>query len=279
MNNSFEYDEIGNWSEIKLEIVRKYATAYTTILSKKPYIKKHMYIDGFAGSGTHISEATGEFVKGSPLNALNVNPPFSELHLIDLDGGKAAELRRQSSIYKNVAVYEGDANDILLNTIFPKCEYKDFARALCLLDPYSLKVDWNVLQTAGQMGSIEIFYNFMIMDANMNVLWKDPNKVALAQAERMDKVWGDRSWRTETYVEQSALFGDSGYSKKGNTPVAESFRKRLETAAGFKFALKPVPMKNKQGATIYYLYFATQDKTGAKIVDEIFDKYRARGTA
>ncbi len=36
-----EYDEIGSWSEIKLEIVRKYAAAYSTIMTKQPSIKSH----------------------------------------------------------------------------------------------------------------------------------------------------------------------------------------------------------------------------------------------
>lgn len=87
-------DEIGYWSEVKLDIVRKYASAYSTIMAKQPLIKRHVYIDAFAGAGQHVSKASGEFVPGSPLNALDIKPPFSELHLIDLDGAKASELRR-----------------------------------------------------------------------------------------------------------------------------------------------------------------------------------------
>jgi hypothetical protein len=256
MDKSFEYDEIGDWSQIKLEIVRKYATAYTTILSKKSAIKKYIYIDAFAGAGTHISKATGEFVMGSPLNALNVTPPFSEIHLIDLDGGKTTELRRQAGSRQDVYVYEGDAND-----------------------PYSLNVDWTVLQTAGQMGTIEVFYNFMIMDANMNVLWRDPQNVSPAQAERMDKVWGDRSWRDAAYIKQLGLFGGSSDIKTGNEVIAEGFRKRLEQVAGFKYVPKPIPMRNERGSTIYYLFFASPNEHGAHIVEDIFNKYRARGTS
>ena len=79
-----EFDEIGYWSEVKLEIIRKYAAAYSRILSRRPELH-HVYIDAFAGAGKHISRATREFVPGSPLNALNVEPPFREYHLIDLD--------------------------------------------------------------------------------------------------------------------------------------------------------------------------------------------------
>jgi len=35
-------DEVGYWSEIKLDIVREYAKAYSTILNKKTDIKAHL---------------------------------------------------------------------------------------------------------------------------------------------------------------------------------------------------------------------------------------------
>ena len=46
-----------------------------TILSARTTASfSHVYIDAFAGSGQHVSRATGEFVPGSPLNALAVEP-------------------------------------------------------------------------------------------------------------------------------------------------------------------------------------------------------------
>lgn len=92
------YDEIGYWSEVKLDIVREYASAYSIILNNQRAIRKHIYIDAFAGAGKHISRKTGEFVPGSPRNALLINPPFSEFHLIDLDGTRAAQLRNEIGI-------------------------------------------------------------------------------------------------------------------------------------------------------------------------------------
>jgi len=277
--NPFAYDEIGYWSEIKLDIVRKYASAYSTIMSAQPTIRKHIYIDAFAGAGRHVSRRTGEFVLGSPLNALEVVPPFSEIHLIDLHGGKVAELRQHIGLRQDIFLCEGDANKVLLDTVFPRCKYEDFNRALCLLDPYALNVDWSVLQTAGQMGSIEVFYNFMIMDANMNILWHNPDRVAPAQVERMDKVWGAHSWRVAAYVEKPTLWGDTVDEKARNEVIAEGFRKRLEEVAGFKYVPKPVPMRNERGATVYYLFFASPNKTGASIVEDIFNTYRVRGIA
>src|ERR1700674_4024969 len=76
-------DEIGEWSELKLDILKKYASAYCTILRARNL--HPIYIDGFAGAGTHIRKKTKELVPGSPLNALNLEPAFEELHLIDSD--------------------------------------------------------------------------------------------------------------------------------------------------------------------------------------------------
>jgi three-Cys-motif partner protein len=55
------------------------------------------------------------------------------------------------------------------------------------------------------------------------------------------------------------------------------FRKRLQKVAGFKYVPHPMPMRNEKGALVYYLFFASQNQTGARIVKDIFDKYRARG--
>lgn len=72
------HDEIGPWSEVKLDILKKYASAYSTILSRQGLY--HVYIDAFAGSGQHFSRTSREMVPGSPFNALIVRPPFKEYH-------------------------------------------------------------------------------------------------------------------------------------------------------------------------------------------------------
>ena len=268
-------DEIGYWSEIKLEIVRKYAAAYSTVLAAQNQIRSHVYIDAFAGAGTHISKQSKTFIPGSPLNALLVEPPFKEYHFIDLDGGRADNLRALAGNRKDVQVHEGDCNTILLQKVFPRVRYSDYRRALCLLDPYGLNLNWDVVRTAGQEGSIEIFLNFMVMDMNMNVLKHDPSKVLQSQKDRMNSFWGDETWREAAYKTSAGLF-ENIETKSTNEVLAEAFRKRLHDVAGFKYVPEPIPMRNSSGATIYYLFFASPNKTGAKIVKEIFDKYRNR---
>jgi three-Cys-motif partner protein len=275
---ALRFDEIGYWSEIKLEIVRKYAAAYSKILASKDFIKAHLYIDAFAGAGTHVSKTTGDPVLGSPRNAMAIEPRFSELHFIDMDRARTAELRRLAEGDKRVIVHEGDCNRVLLEKVFPRSRYEDFRRALCLLDPYKLNLNWTVLETAGKMRSIDVFYNFMIMDANMNVFMKDPSKVSPEQAARMDAAWGDNSWRADVYRNAPTLFGDVE-EKVTNDEIADAFRRRLRDVAGFAYVPTPIPMRNSKGATVYYLYFASAVKVAGDIVEDIFDKYRTRGAA
>ena len=268
-----QLDEIGKWSEAKLDILRDYATAYMTVLANQKIIRRVVYIDAFAGAGAHISRATGKQVPGSPANALSIQPPFSEFHFIDLDRTRVGLLEKLASGRKDVHVYHEDCNDVLLEKVFPRCVYEDYARGLCLLDPYKLAVDWKVLAAAAAMGTIEVFYNFMIMDANMNMFLRKPEDVKPAEIDRMNAVWGDDSWRKAAYKKQRGLFGEFD-EKRTNEAVAEAFRKRLEDVAGFEYVPKPVPMRNSTGAVVYYLYFASPNETGAKIVGDIFRKYR-----
>jgi hypothetical protein len=61
--NAVQFDQIGYWSELKLKILRRYASEYSKILSKQCGFT-HYYIDAFAGAGEHLSRSTGCLVPG-----------------------------------------------------------------------------------------------------------------------------------------------------------------------------------------------------------------------
>jgi len=272
---SVRFDEVGEWSELKLKIIQKYATAYSKILSNQGLLHC-AYIDGFAGAGHHISEKTKEMIPGSPLNALNVEPPFEDYYLIDLDGSRVAELQRLTAERRNVHIFSGDANSILLSEVFPNIRYESYRRGLCVLDPYGLHLNWNVITTAAQMRTIEIFLNFPVMDMNRNVLWRNEGASG-KNVERMNKFWGDESWREIAYTRSPNLFGDLETEKQPNKVVAEAFQERLRKVAGFRYVPEPAPMRNSTGAIVYYLFFAAHQPTADKIVTDIFNDYKKRG--
>ena len=92
-------------------------------------------------------------VPGSPLNALLIDPPFTEYHLVDLDPRKIESLRAVIGKRSDVHIHSGNCNEVLLRQVFPHLNHSDFRRALVLLDPYGLDLRWEVLQTAGQLPS------------------------------------------------------------------------------------------------------------------------------
>jgi len=131
-----DFDHVGYWTEIKLDIVKDYARAYSVILSKqKNPSLHHVYIDAFSGPGVHISRSTDDFVLGSPLNARCIEPPFKEFFFIDLDRDKVQHLQEMVGDCPDVHIYEGDCNQILPYEIFPRVRWEDYRRALCLLIP------------------------------------------------------------------------------------------------------------------------------------------------
>src|ERR1700730_6693365 len=106
----FKFDEIGTWSELKLEIVEQYGAAYTKAFARTPNLKKY-YIDGFSGAGVHVATKTKARIEGSPARALNVKPSFDGFYFIDLNADKTDYLRATCGDRPNVHIHTGDANE------------------------------------------------------------------------------------------------------------------------------------------------------------------------
>jgi three-Cys-motif partner protein len=273
-----EYDEIGIWSEVKLAIIREYASAYTKILDAQrresiPRLR-WLYIDAYAGPGLHLSRTTKNVIDGSPQIALKTSPPFSEYHFIDADRKRAEQLKGIAGDRKDVYIYSADCNEILLEKVFPRAKFSDYRRALCLLDPYNINLKWEVIEASGKMESVDVFLNFMIMDINRNVLRKKPDKAVQSKVEQLTRLWGDETWIDAAYDTSANLFGDP--EKVSNERFEAAWRERLKNRAGFKFVSAPMPMKTRNNSVIYYLYFASQKPVAAGIVDDIFAKYGGR---
>jgi three-Cys-motif partner protein len=134
----FKFDEIGYWSELKLEIVGKYGAAYAKILGATRF-----------KGGVHISRQTGQQIEGSPARALQISPPFDRYYFIDLNPQKTKYLQKLCDGRNDVLIHTGDCNAYLTTQLLPTIQYGDYKRALCLLDPYRLDLDWKVMLQAG----------------------------------------------------------------------------------------------------------------------------------
>jgi len=233
------------------------------------------------GPGVHVSKETGTAVEGSPSRALKVDPPFDGFYFIDLAEEKTSYLEGLCGNRSDVHIHNGDANEYLRNELLPKIQFANYNRALCLLDPYGLHLDWEVMFQEGQSQAIDMFLNFPVMDINRNAIWRHPENVPDGGIQRMNRFWGDDSWRDAAYGEdrQGVFWGSPDVVKQGNEAIIGAFCERLRDVAGFKFVLPPLPMKNSHNAVVYYLCFASQKDVANRIITSIFDRYRAWGIA
>lgn len=234
-----------------------------------------VYVDAFSGAGAHISKSSGSQIEGSPARALKISPPFDRYFFIDMNEKKTAHLKALCGNRKDVHIETGDASQYLTQTLLPTIRYENYNRALCLFDPYGLHLEWQAMEMAGQSLAVDMFLNFPVMDMNRNAIWRNPSAVPQDGLDRMNRFWGDGSWRTAAYAEQSQrdLFG-TPIVKQGNDAIVAAFQERLRNVAGFKFVPEPLPMKNSTNAVVYYLFFASQKPVAKRIVDDIFKKYR-----
>jgi three-Cys-motif partner protein len=271
----FKFDEIGYWSELKLEIVEKYGAAYTKAFANQKGLKKY-YIDAFSGAGVHVSKRTRGQVEGSPARALKVSPPFDHFYFIDMDADKTRYLATLCAGRTDVDIHTGDSTPYLTQQLLPTIQYEKYNRALCLLDPYGLHLDWEVLLQAGQSRAVDMFLNFPVMDMNRNAIWRNPDQAPQEGIERMNRFWGDESWKQAAYAEspQHNLFSAPDLVKQSNDSVVAAFRDRLKKVAGFKVVPEPLPMKNSNNAVVYYLFLASPKTVAQKIINDIFEKYR-----
>ena len=106
-------------------------------------------------------------------------------------------------------------------------------------------------------------------------MWRDPERVY--DSCTADAVLGRRlvARRRLPPHPRLGLFEEE-LEKVGNDEIVAAFAQRLREVAGFANVPDPLPMKNSQGAVVYYLYFASQKDVANKIVKDIFRKHSSR---
>jgi three-Cys-motif partner protein len=193
-----------------------------------------------------------------------------------MDAYKTAYLATLCAGRTDVEIHTGDSTRYLTQSLLPTIKYENFNRALCLLDPYGLHLEWDVMLQAGRSRAIDMFLNFPVMDMNRNAIWRNPDQAPQGGIERMTRFWGDETWKQTAYTEsrQHNLFSGPDLIKQSNDAIVTGFRNRLKDIAGFKVVPEPLPMKNSNNAVVYYLFFASQKPVAQRIIDDIFAKYR-----
>jgi three-Cys-motif partner protein len=118
---------------------------------------------------------------------------------------------------------------------------------------------------------IDLFLNFPVMDMNRNAIWREPKSAPADGIERMNRFWGDESWRQAARADKGKCFRTR--KTKSRKTARSSLRSRLKSVAGFAYVANR-PMINSKNAIVYYLFFASQKPVAEKIIFGVFKKHR-----
>lgn len=282
--------QVGPWATKKLDRLRKYLNAYTTILRKR-HFDGFYYFDAFAGPGDHeIREAkrkdsrVGFFdlskfdqgprgIAGSPRVALELEHPFTGYVFVEKDPDRVTELEALKAEFRKthrIAIRKADCNRFLQKEVASKPGgFWKRNRALVFLDPFGMQVPWETLEALARTRAIEVCINFPVGMAIQRLLPRDAGKFTEQRRAMMDSYFGSPDWYRVLYREKPTLFKEPLEVKvrKSGLALLEWYRGRLKTLFGY--ASKAALIRNTRGAHLYYLLLASPNETGVKIFDDI----------
>lgn len=270
-----KHDEVGNWTKVKLDILREYLNRYTLILSNQKWCKGIYYIDGFSSTGKNVlsdsdfgSNETA-YINGSSSIALETEPKFTKSFFIELDTKKVKILEKSLSIYKKTndfEIIEGNSNAIIPRIIKRISSAQN--RGFVLLDPYGMDITWDTIESIGKANRFELLINLPIMAIQRECLSNKYEKLDEKAKHKLERFFGDGKITEDIYKEtgQELLFGGNDIKKISDSgeAVVRFYASRLKQY--FKFVPPPRLMYNSKGGPLYYLIAAGQNETGMEIL-------------
>jgi three-Cys-motif partner protein len=274
-----QIDEIGSWSESKLELLRKYLEAYTSIMRGQTWCRNgYHYIDAFAGTGKPKAKDEERYIDGSPRVALKIHYPFHSYTFIEIKDWRIHMLENLKKEFSdhNIRIKKGDCNTIIINEIVKEIRYENFNRGIIFLDPFGMNIEWDTIQYIADTKALEIFLNLPLMAINRSVLLKNAYRLTNTQTERMNHFWGTSDWRKEVYEKIPTLFGpEIKKIPQAGKKLGKLFKARLNEV--FPEVSEPVVMNNSKHVPLYCLFFAGHKSAGKKIAQDIFKHYERLG--
>ncbi|MEM7555212.1 MAG: three-Cys-motif partner protein TcmP [Cyanobacteria bacterium P01_A01_bin.84] len=278
----------GNWTENKLDKIRKYLPAYVHVLKDKGL--EYFYIDAFAGTGyrelknkksqegKNQALLTQKFLDGSARIALQTEPPFNKYIFIEKKRNKIAELEKLKQEFpgksQDIEIVNDDANSYLIGL----CK-KDWRlnRAVLFLDPFGMQIPWSTIEAIAKTHAIDLWYLFPLGVAVNRLLKTDAN-ISEACRKKLDEIFGTNDWFEAFYKPQQArqlsLFDINNSLKEQVEKVAnfesisQYFVERLKTVfAGV--AENPLLLRNSCNNPLYLLCFASGNPRGSKTAIKI----------
>jgi three-Cys-motif partner protein len=288
---------VGPWAADKLDRLRKYLNAYTTIMKGQRWCEGYYYIDAFAGPGGHrvrmrerknltrqelLLNIAGfgqsqveqrQFLAGSPRVALNIEHPFTGYVFVERSPSRVAALEQLKLEYgrtRSIVIRQTDCNSYLRDRVVlnPKVDWKK-NRALVFLDPFGMQVPWNTLELLSQTKAIEVFLNFPVGMAIQRLIPRKSDKISDQRRAMLNEYFGSPDWYNVMYRTSSNLFGDEDEKKRERSGkrLVKWYRDRLKKTFGN--VSRAALFRNTHGSHLYYLLVASHNPTGVTIANDI----------
>ncbi len=269
----------GDWTEQKLEVLAKYLTAYTTVLSKQSF--ERIYIDAFAGTGSRQSPRREdqaelfppEFLDGSARIALKTEPRFHRYIFVEESGERCEQLEALKAEFPDraggIEVIKGDANKEVQDIC--GWDWRN-CRAALFLDPYGMEVEWATIEAIAATKAIDLWVLFPLGMAVNRVLTRTGD-IPETWRRKLDSLLGRTDWSEEFYrivTIPENLFGDveERLEKASAKTIGRYFINRLKTVFP-GVAEEPVVLLNSKNCPLYLLCFAVGNERGKEIALKI----------
>jgi three-Cys-motif partner protein len=271
----------GSWTEEKMAIVVKYASAYLTIMNNQDWVKT-IYFDGFAGSGYIESDETEALKKGTSLRILDISDPkpFDIYYFVELNEEYKKALEKNLINHprrENIFIVKEDCNTKLLALASYLKKNKAY-RALVYIDPYGMSVNWSSIEKLKNLG-VDLWI-LVPTGIGVNRLLTSNGNISEPWMNKLEKFLGYSKQEIMNHFYKSrtnnTLFGEVVSIEKERNAVqlvGELYRNKLLNI--FSDVSKSFVMRNSQNSIMYHFMMATNNKAAIKIANEVIDpKYK-----
>lgn len=236
-----------SWTILKLSILAYYVDLYTVII--KSHYESAFYLDLCAGCGLNHIQETGDIVLGSAVIADRIprgNKKFDQLILIEQDQKKAEALK---GILPNAQIIHGDSNSSILTEILSEIDNRPRSHFLAFIDPEADEIHWQTIETLLKTRG-DIIINYMC--TSIRRIWGNACRGAEKFVERMDRFFGDESWKACSHAE-------------------DLFELYLKKVKKYKEVVIPIEVKGPKGFH-YHVIVAVRRTKGSQPWIQVIEK-------
>lgn len=260
----------GYWTEVKLDILRKYLAGFNRASVRAGAT---VYLDLFAGAVVNRRPDTGAEYAGSSAVAMRTMPPFTRLVFWELEG-PAAQLERDLAAAfpgdRRYRVVPGDCN-ARLEGGFAFVADLQWAPTFAFVDPKGLQVAWATLERlsrwrrdASRKRKVELW--ILLPEPALARVLGLRGVRGETSAASLTRLYGSDAWIA---IHQRCRSGELS-PEQTRAEFVNLLRWRLTHDLGYR-TTHALTLGNVSNQPVYTMVFATDVAAGESIMRDVYD--------